>query len=104
VVSPLPFLAVFAPSGSPPPAASDVVAGAKAVGHTVDGQVWVHPDSVAADKKHTLKVLALDAGTGKEKVVEDNHERVKDPDAAGGAGKRSARSTTAMHSNPAERP
>ena len=43
----------------------DVVAGAKAVGHTVDGQVWIHPDSVAADKKHTLKVLALDAATGK---------------------------------------
>jgi outer membrane protein assembly factor BamB len=43
----------------------DVVAGAKAVGHTVDGQVWIHPDSVAADKKHTLKLLALDAATGK---------------------------------------
>jgi outer membrane protein assembly factor BamB len=43
----------------------DVVPAAKAVGHTVDGQVWVHPDSVAADRKHTLKVLALDAGTGK---------------------------------------
>jgi outer membrane protein assembly factor BamB len=43
----------------------DVVSGAKAVGHTVDGQVWVHPDSVAADRKHTLKVLALDAKTGK---------------------------------------
>jgi len=43
----------------------DVVAGAKAVGHTVDGQVWLHPDSVAADRKHTLKVLALDAKTGK---------------------------------------
>jgi len=42
-----------------------VVAGAKAVGHSVDGQVWVHPDSVAADRKHTLKVLALDAKTGK---------------------------------------
>ena len=43
----------------------DVVPGAKAVGHIVDGQVWVHPDSVAADKRHTLKVLALDAGSGK---------------------------------------
>src|SRR6476646_1565773 len=42
----------------------DVVPGAKAVGHTVDGQVWIHPDSVAAEKKHTLKVLALDARTG----------------------------------------
>ena len=43
----------------------DVVAGAKAVGHIVEGQVWIHPDSVAADRKHTLKVLALDAKTGK---------------------------------------
>ena len=42
----------------------DVVPGAKAVGHVVDGQVWLHPDSVAADRKHTLKVLALDARNG----------------------------------------
>ncbi len=41
-----------------------VVPGATAVGHTVDGQVWLHPDSVAADRKHTLKVLALDARSG----------------------------------------
>ena len=43
----------------------EVVAGAKAVGHVVDGQVWIHPDSVAADRKHTMKVVALDARTGK---------------------------------------
>jgi outer membrane protein assembly factor BamB len=43
----------------------DIVPGAKAVGHTVDGQVWLHPDSVAADRRHTLKVLALDVKTGK---------------------------------------
>jgi outer membrane protein assembly factor BamB len=43
----------------------DVVPGAKAVGHIVDGQVWLHPDSVAADRKHTMKVLALDARSGK---------------------------------------
>jgi len=43
----------------------EVVPGAKAVGHTVDGQVWLHPDSVAADRKHTLRVLALDARNGK---------------------------------------
>ena len=42
-----------------------VVPGAKAVDHTVEGQAWLHPDSVAADRKHTLKVLALDATTGK---------------------------------------
>ena len=43
----------------------DIVPGAKAVEHTVDGQPWLHPDSVAADRKHTLKVLALDVKTGK---------------------------------------
>ena len=30
----------------------------------IDGQEWLHPDSVAADRKHTLKVLAVDAATG----------------------------------------
>lgn len=50
--------------------------------------------------------VEVDAGTGKEKVVEDNHERVEQPDdpAAGGSGKRPARATTAMHGKPAERP
>jgi outer membrane protein assembly factor BamB len=43
----------------------DLAPGAKAVGHIVDGQVWIHPDSVAADRKHTMKVLALDARSGK---------------------------------------
>ena len=43
----------------------DVIPGAKAVDHVVDGKPWIHPDSVAADRKHTLKVLALDAKTGK---------------------------------------
>ena len=44
----------------------EVVPGAKAVAHTQGGQPFVHPDSVAADKKHTLKVIALDAKTGKQ--------------------------------------
>jgi outer membrane protein OmpA-like peptidoglycan-associated protein len=50
--------------------------------------------------------VEVDAGTGKEKVVEDNHERVKQPDdpAAAASGKRPARSTTAMHGKPAEHP
>jgi outer membrane protein assembly factor BamB len=43
----------------------EMIPGAKAVGHTVDGQVWLHPDSVAADRKHTLRVIALDAATGR---------------------------------------
>jgi outer membrane protein assembly factor BamB len=42
-----------------------VMPGAKAVEHVVDGKPWVHPDSVAADRQHTLKVLALDAKDGK---------------------------------------
>lgn len=44
--------------------AGEVVRGAKAVRHVVDGQDFVHPDGVGADRKHTLKVLALDARTG----------------------------------------
>lgn len=43
----------------------EVVPGAKAVTHTMGGKEWVHPDSVGADKKHTMKVLAIDAKTGK---------------------------------------
>ncbi len=42
-----------------------MLAGAKAAGHIVEGQPYVHPDSVAADRRHTFKVLALDAKTGK---------------------------------------
>jgi outer membrane protein assembly factor BamB len=42
----------------------DVVPGAKPVEHVVDGKPWVHPDSVAGDRKHTLKLLAIDAKTG----------------------------------------
>ena len=43
----------------------DVVPGARAVEHTVEGKPWVHPDSVAADRKHTLKVVALEAKSGR---------------------------------------
>ena len=43
----------------------EVLPGAKAVPHTMEGKPWVHPDSVAADRKHTLKVLALDTKTGR---------------------------------------
>ena len=43
----------------------EVVPGAKAVPHTMDGKEFVHPDSVAADRTHTLKVLAIDAKSGK---------------------------------------
>src|SRR5262245_228120 len=43
----------------------EVVPGAKAVHHVRRGETWVHPDSVAGDKKHTLKVLCLDRDSGK---------------------------------------
>jgi outer membrane protein assembly factor BamB len=42
----------------------DAVPGAKAVKHINDGQEFVHPDGVGADRRHTFKVLALDADTG----------------------------------------
>ncbi len=42
----------------------EIVPGAKAVAHTVEGKDYVHPASVAADRKHTFKVVALDARTG----------------------------------------
>jgi len=43
----------------------DIVPGAKAVQHVRKGEVWVHPDSVSGNRKHTLKVLCLDRDTGK---------------------------------------
>lgn len=43
----------------------EVVPGAKPMEHLLDGKPWVHPESVAGDRKHTLKVLALDTTSGK---------------------------------------
>lgn len=43
----------------------DNVPDAKAVPHKLEGEVFVHPDSVGADRKHTFKVLCLDRDTGK---------------------------------------
>jgi outer membrane protein assembly factor BamB len=42
----------------------EVVPGAKAVHHVRKGETWVHPDSVAGDRKQTLKVLCLDRNSG----------------------------------------
>src|SRR5687767_12678961 len=39
--------------------------GVKPPPHTLGGQPFIHPESVASDLKHTFKVLALDAKTGK---------------------------------------
>ncbi len=43
----------------------DAVPGAKPVKHVIDGQDFTHPDGVGADRKQTLKVLALDAKDGR---------------------------------------
>ena len=43
----------------------DVVPGAKAATHSIDGKEFRHPDSVGADRKHLFKVIALDRTTGK---------------------------------------
>ncbi|HEX9260802.1 MAG TPA: PQQ-binding-like beta-propeller repeat protein [Acidimicrobiales bacterium] len=43
----------------------DVVPGAKAVKHTMEGQEFTHPDGVGADRQHTFKLLALDAASGR---------------------------------------
>ena len=61
----------------------EVVPGAKAVHHVRKGETWVHPDSVAGDRKHTLKVICLDRDSGKilwertayEGVVYDDRHR-----------------------------
>ena len=52
----------------------EVVPGAKAVTHTMDGKEFVHPDSVGADRKHTLKVLALDTKDGRIVWEQTAHE------------------------------
>ncbi|HWT01039.1 MAG TPA: PQQ-binding-like beta-propeller repeat protein [Pyrinomonadaceae bacterium] len=43
----------------------EAVPGAKAPTHMSEGEVFKHPDSVGADRKHTFKVLAYDKETGK---------------------------------------
>jgi outer membrane protein assembly factor BamB len=43
----------------------EIVPGAKAVKHVNEGEEFVHPDGVGADRTHAFKVLALDAASGK---------------------------------------
>jgi outer membrane protein assembly factor BamB len=43
----------------------EVVPGAKAVKHVADGQEFVHPDAMGADRRHTFKLLSLDARDGR---------------------------------------
>jgi outer membrane protein assembly factor BamB len=42
-----------------------VVPGAKAVTHMEGKEVFLHPDSVGADRSYTLKLLCLDSSTGR---------------------------------------
>jgi outer membrane protein assembly factor BamB len=42
----------------------EVVPGAKAIPHVLEGQPFVHPDAMGADRHHTFKVLSLDARDG----------------------------------------
>src|SRR5260370_27019180 len=42
----------------------EVVPGAKAVKHTVDGEGCVHPDGMRADRRATFQGLSLDARNG----------------------------------------
>lgn len=44
---------------------SDIIPGAKPPKHLLGGEEYVHPDSVAGNRHHTLKVLCLDRRTGK---------------------------------------
>ncbi len=43
----------------------DIVPGAKTAPHKLGGEDFVHPDAVAGDRRHELKVFALDATTGR---------------------------------------
>ncbi len=43
----------------------EVIPGAEAPRHVRDGETYLHPATGDADKRHTLKVLSIDAGTGK---------------------------------------
>jgi outer membrane protein assembly factor BamB len=43
----------------------EVVPASKTAPHVLGGEPFVHPDAVAGDKRHTLKVLALNRTTGK---------------------------------------
>lgn len=52
----------------------EVIPGAKAPEHKMQGQPWAHPDSRGGDRRHTLKVMALDRDSGKilwERTVHD---------------------------------
>lgn len=43
----------------------EIVPGVKAVAHTIAGDAFIHPDSMGANLKHELRVLCLEAASGK---------------------------------------
>src|SRR5215472_5013735 len=43
----------------------DIIPGAGPVKHKLEGQPFVHPDSVGGTRRHTLKVLVYDGGDGR---------------------------------------
>ncbi len=62
----------------------EVIPGAKAVTHVIEGKEFRHPDSTGADRRHTLKVLCIDRDTGRilwertaydGKVYDDRHRK-----------------------------
>jgi outer membrane protein assembly factor BamB len=68
----------------------EVVPEARPVKHILEGEVYVHPDSVAGNRSHTLQVLCLDRGTGKPlwtrtayegRVYDDRHRKATYADA-----------------------
>jgi outer membrane protein assembly factor BamB len=42
----------------------ELIPGAKAPTHRLDGEEFKHPDALGADRRHTLKVIAIDRTTG----------------------------------------
>lgn len=62
----------------------DTIPGAAPAKHAIEGKPFVHPDSVGGNRHHTMKVLALDARSGKilweqtayaGAVYDDRHKR-----------------------------
>lgn len=62
----------------------DIIPDAKAIQHIRSGTIWVHPDSVAGNRYHTLKLLCLDRDSGKllwektayaGRVLDDRHRK-----------------------------
>lgn len=42
----------------------EVLPGAKAPAHTMEGEEFKHPDALGSDRRHTLKVIGIDSASG----------------------------------------